>query len=189
MHSKKPQFWGILGLPPYYDCMSKYRRSSALCYSWLRESYRKEVFFVRKRAVHICLQKSRFRAHFVFMLKIVFCRIFYLNSSPVAEEGWSMIVKKQCFKALRTSRCTFEGRQWPVATSRRIRITQQWGEASSQRVRISDSWATRPRAALESPNNRFYQIFYMYSFPVLGEVPEGEWGQYGVKIRNMRESA
>ena len=98
MHSKKPQFWGILGLPPYYDCMSKYRRSSALCYSWLRESYRKEVFFVRKRAVHICLQKSRFRAHFVFMLKIVFCRIFYLNSSPVAEEGWSMIVKNNVLR-------------------------------------------------------------------------------------------
>ena len=98
MHSKKPQFWGILGLPPYYDCMSKYRRSSALCYSWLRESYRKEVFFVRKRAVHICLQKSRFRAHFVFMLKIVFCRIFYLNSSPVAEEGWSMIIKNNVLR-------------------------------------------------------------------------------------------
>ena len=98
MHSKKPQFWGILGLPPYYDCMSKYRRSSALCYSWLRESYRKEVFFVRKRAVHICLQKSRFRAHFVFMLKIVFCGIFYLNSSPVAEEGWSMIVKNNVLR-------------------------------------------------------------------------------------------
>jgi len=98
VHSKKTQFWGILGLPPYYDCMSKYRRSSALCYSWLRESYRKEVFFVRKRAVHICLQKSRFRAHFVFMLKIVFCRIFYLNSSPVAEEGWSMIVKNNVLR-------------------------------------------------------------------------------------------
>ena len=146
MHSKKPQFWGILGLPPYYDCMSKYRRSSALCYSWLRESYRKEVFFVRKRAVHICLQKSRFRAHFVFMLKIVFCRIFYLNSSPVAEEGWSMIVKNNVLRLCGP-------RVVPLATSRRIRITQQWDKASSQHVRISDSKATRPRAASESPDN------------------------------------
>ena len=161
MHSKKPQFWGILGLPPYYDCMSKYRRSSALCYSWLRESYRKEVFFVRKRAVHICLQKSRFRAHFVFMLKIVFCRIFYLNSSPVAEEGWSMIIKNNVLRLCGPRVVPLRGVNDPL----------------------------RPRAALESPNNRFYQIFYMYSFPVLGEVPEGEWGQYGVKTRNMRESA
>ena len=125
MHSKKPQFWGILGLPPYYDCMSKYRRSSALCYSWLRESYRKEVFFVRKRAVHICLQKSRFRAHFVFMLKIVFCRIFYLNSSPVAEEGWSMIVKNNVLRLCGPRVVPLRGVNDPL----------------------------RPRVASESPNN------------------------------------
>ena len=141
MHSKKPQFWGILGLPPYYDCMSKYRRSSALCYSWLRESYRKEVFFVRKRAVHICLQKSRFRAHFVFMLKIVFCRIFYLNSSPVAEEGWSMIVKNNVLRLCGPRVVPLRGVNDPL----------------------------RPRVASESPNNEAKRARNVLESVILGQ--------------------
>ena len=141
MHSKKPQFWGILGLPPYYDCMSKYRRSSALCYSWLRESYRKEVFFVRKRAVHICLQKSRFRAHFVFMLKIVFCRIFYLNSSPVAEEGWSMIIKNNVLRLCGPRVVPLRGVNDPL----------------------------RPRVASESPNNEAKRARNVLESVILGQ--------------------
>ena len=141
MHSKKPQFWGILGLPPYYDCMSKYRRSSALCYSWLRESYRKEVFFVRKRAVHICLQKSRFRAHFVFMLKIVFCGIFYLNSSPVAEEGWSMIVKNNVLRLCGPRVVPLRGVNDPL----------------------------RPRVASESPNNEAKRARNTLESVILGQ--------------------
>ena len=141
MHSKKPQFWGILGLPPYYDCMSKYRRSSALCYSWLRESYRKEVFFVRKRAVHICLQKSRFRAHFVFMLKIVFCRIFYLNSSPVAEEGWSMIIKNNVLRLCGPRVVPLRGVNDPL----------------------------RPRVASESPNNEAKRARNALESVILGQ--------------------
>ena len=141
MHSKKPQFWGILGLPPYYDCMSKYRRSSALCYSWLRESYRKEVFFVRKRAVHICLQKSRFRAHFVFMLKIVFCRIFYLNSSPVAEEGWSMIVKNNVLRLCGPRVVPLRGINDPL----------------------------RPRVVSESPNNEAKRARNVLESVILGQ--------------------
>ena len=66
------QFWGILRLPLYYDCIDKYHSNSLLHYSKLHDFIEKEVFFVRKRVVYICLQKSRFRVHFVSVLKIVF---------------------------------------------------------------------------------------------------------------------
>ena len=141
MHSKKPQFSGFLRLPLYYEYISKCQYNNLLCYSWFCKFYRKEVFFVRKRAVHICLQKSRFRAHFVFVLKIVFCRIFYLNSSPVAEEGWSMIVKNNVLRLCGPRVVPLRGVNDPL----------------------------RPRVASESPNNEAKRARNVLESVILGQ--------------------
>ena len=50
--------------------------------------------------------------------------------------------------------------------------------------------ALRPRFTSEPPDNRFFaELYYLNSSPVIGKIPKGEWGQYGVKTREMRGAA
>ena len=141
MHSKKTQFSGFWRLLLHYGRTIKHQYNNVLRYSYLCRFYRKEVFFARKRAVHICLQKSRFRAHFVFVLKIVFCRIFYLNSSPVAEEGWSMIIKNNVLRLCGPRVVPLRGVNDPL----------------------------RPRVASESPNNEAKRARNVLESVILGQ--------------------